>query len=240
MLAPTLKDYLRVLEATHKSAELFEGLYSSLAEALEKLDVATKGQASSRLRSMKRMVTQSASCFQAWRSVVESIDLEVRAAESIRLFFEKVLGPCCLASVLRRMDYSCWLHDQQNHRAFLQRQQRILKEGIGWVAQYQSFDPLQRQLFTLIQSFIDDIDKLLEANTRLEAMVQASIQGILEQNASYEQSFQNLLQHCQRGSSPSPQEGCLELHAAFMDRVLGRLQPLSPVQGGADTGESHV
>jgi hypothetical protein len=44
MLALTLKEYLIVLEATHKSSELFEGLYSSMANALEKLDVAMKGK----------------------------------------------------------------------------------------------------------------------------------------------------------------------------------------------------
>ncbi len=239
MLALTLKEYLRVLEATHQSSELFEGLYRSMAEALEKLDVATKGQEASSLRSMKRMVEQSASCLQAWRSVVASIDLEVRTAESIRLLFEKVLGSGSLASVLRRMDYTCWLHDQQNHRAFLERQQRILKERIGWVAQHRSFNKPQRQLLDVIQSFIDSIDKLLEANGRIEAMVQASIQGIPDWDA-YEQGFQNLLQHCQRWSSFSPQEGSKEAQPAFMDRVLGRLQPLSGVQGAADAGESHV
>jgi hypothetical protein len=70
--------------------------------------------------------------------------------------------------------------------------------------------------------------------------VQAFIQGTLDQDGSDEQGFRNLLQHCQRGSSPAPQEGIKEVHAAFMDRVLGRLQPLSRVQGPAQTGESDV
>ncbi len=244
MLTLSLKDYLLMVEATQKSYGLMERLYGFMAEALERLDVLSHSKNPSRLQpmmqSMKTIITQSACCTKGWQAVLSSIALELRTADSMRLLFAKVLGADCVAPILRLMDYSCFIHDHQNSNAFLKGQQPILKKGIGWIAEHQSFDKPQRQLLGVIHSSIESIDRLLEANRKLDVMVQAFIQGTLDQDRSYEQGFQNLLQHCQRRSSPAPQEGLLEVHAAFMDRVLGRLQPLSRVQGPAQTGESHV
>ncbi len=240
MLRLSLKDYLLMVEATHKSYGLMERLYGFMAEALERLDVSSHSKNPSRLQSMKTIITQSACCTKGWQAVLSSIALELRTADSMRLLFAKILGADCVAPILRLMDYSCFIHDHQNSNAFLKGKQPILKKGIGWIAEHQSFDKPQRKLLGVIQSSIDSIDRLLEANRKLDVMVQAFIQATLDQDGSDEQGFQSLLQHCQRRFSPAPQEGLLEVHAAFMDRVLGRLQPLSRVQGPAQTGESHV
>jgi len=190
---------------------------------------------------MKVIVSQGAYCIQGWRNVLASIDLELRTTESIRVLFEKVLGPDSLRPILRLTDYTCWVHDHQNSTGFLKGQQLKLKEGMLWIAQqsFEAFEESQRQLVAFIQSSIDSIDTLLAANRKLEAMVQASMEGILDQDGSDEQGFQNLIQHCQRGFSPGPQEGLVEVQAAFMARVLARLK-MQLLQDAAQRGESHV
>lgn len=237
MLALSLKEYLLVLEATHKNYGLMERLYGFIIDALETLDAFSHNKESSRLQplmsSMKRLFAHSGCFTKRWMAVLASIDLELRTAESIRLLFEKVLGADCVAPVLRRMDYSCFIHDHQNTSAFLKGQQLKLKEGIGWLEKqaFKIFDEPQRQLFRLIQASLSSIDTLLAANSRLQAMVQGLIQADVSR-PQYDvdgQAFQNLLQHCQRWSLRTQQ-------AAFMDRVLGRLKPIVPVQGVAYTG----